>query len=62
MNQKLVKQITEKSHINQRFENSKQIFNEFKNKKLAKDMRLNEITNSLEQYEVLYKKMNVLNF
>ena len=56
MNQKLVKQITEKSHINQRFENSKQIFNEFKNKKLAKDMRLNEITNSLEQYEVLYKK------
>lgn len=53
INQGLVKNLTEKSHTLQRYENSKQIFSEFNQKKAAKELRIQDIKYSITQQEVI---------
>lgn len=52
-NQKLVKQITDKGHIQQRFDSTRKIFTEFMNRKAEKEIQLNEIMKSIGQFEVI---------
>lgn len=54
INQGLVKNLTEKSHTLQRYENSKQIFSEFNQKKTTKELRMQDIKNSITQQEVIF--------